>query len=287
MKPIVDYIDFRSYMQDYYDERKRTSVFSWREFSGAAGFTSPSYIKVVCDGKSKLSRIGVERVGQAMGLVGFEMEYFRAMVVYGQEENDEKKKAAFEEMLRIAKVHKVRVLEGDVFNYFESWLNPVMRELAPLMPGATPGDMAKKCCAQVSAAEVKDSVDFLTKAGLLKKTGEAAYQQTDTSIKGTTEATGMALRSMHRQMAGLAADALELPLDQRNFTGVTMGVSKGSYNRIVKVLEECRRQIVAIASEDTHVDQVYRVNLQLFPLTKSVNGEEEKSVTAKDGGENE
>ncbi|MCF0168791.1 MAG: TIGR02147 family protein, partial [Bacteroidales bacterium] len=136
---IVDYIDFRSYMQDYYDERKRTSVFSWREFSGAAGFISPSYIKVVCDGKSKLSRIGVERVGQAMGLVGFEMEYFRAMVVYGQEENDEKKKAAFEEMLRIAKVHKVRVLEGDVFNYFESWLNPVMRELAPLMPGATPG----------------------------------------------------------------------------------------------------------------------------------------------------
>ena len=59
MKPIVEYSDFRQYMLDYYEERKRRSVFSWREFSKIAGFTSSSYMKVVCDGKSKLSRIGV------------------------------------------------------------------------------------------------------------------------------------------------------------------------------------------------------------------------------------
>ena len=88
MKPIVEYSDFRQYMRDYYEERKRRSVFSWREFSKLAGFTSSSYMKVVCDGKSKLSRVGVERTGQAMGLVGFEMEYFRAMVEYGQAETE-------------------------------------------------------------------------------------------------------------------------------------------------------------------------------------------------------
>ena len=112
MKPIVEYSDFRQYMRDYYDERKRRSVFSWREFSKIAGFTSSSYMKVVCDGKSKLSRIGVERTGQAMGLVGFEMDYFRAMVEYGQTETEAKKKAAYENMLAIARVHKIRVMEG-------------------------------------------------------------------------------------------------------------------------------------------------------------------------------
>ena len=92
MKPIVEYSDFRMYMRDFYEERKRCSAFSWREFSKIAGFTSPSYMKVVCDGKSKLSRIGVERTGAAMGLSGFEMDYFRAMVVFGQAESDEKRK---------------------------------------------------------------------------------------------------------------------------------------------------------------------------------------------------
>lgn len=270
MKPIVEYSDFRQYMLDYYEERKRRSVFSWREFSKIAGFTSSSYMKVVCDGKSKLSRIGVERTGAAMGLVGFEMEYFRAMVEFGQAATEEKKKAAYENMLAIAKVHKVRVLEGDLFEFYDSWQNPVIRELAPLMPGATPGEIAKKCYPEMTAAEVQQSLNFLTKAGLLKKAGDSAFVQAETSITGTPDATRLALRGMHCQMSKLATPALDLPVEQRNFSGVTMGVSRESYERIVKVLDECRRQIIAIAADDKNIDQVYRLNLQLFPLTKNV-----------------
>lgn len=270
MKPIVEYSDFRQYMLDYYEERKRRSVFSWREFSKIAGFTSSSYMKVVCDGKSKLSRIGVERTGAAMGLVGFEMEYFRAMVEFGQAATEEKKKAAYENMLAIAKVHKVRVLEGNLFEFYDSWQNPVVRELAPLMPGATPGEIAKKCYPEMTAAEVQQSLNFLTKAGLLKKAGDSAFVQAETSITGTPDATRLALRGMHRQMSKLATPALDLPVEQRNFSGVTMGVSRESYERIVKVLDECRRQIIAIAADDKNIDQVYRLNLQLFPLTKNV-----------------
>ena len=276
MKPIVEYSDFRQYMLDYYEERKRRSVFSWREFSKIAGFTSSSYMKVVCDGKSKLSRIGVERTGAAMGLVGFEMEYFRAMVEFGQAATEEKKKVAYENMLAIAKVHKVRVLEGDLFEFYDSWQNPVVRELAPLMPGATPGEIAKKCYPEISAAEVQQSLNFLTKAGLLKKAGDSSFVQAETSITGTPDATRLALRGMHRQMSKLATPALDLPVEQRNFSGVTMGVSRESYERIVKVLDECRRQIIAIAADDKDIDQVYRLNLQLFPLTKNVKeGENE------------
>ena len=278
MKPIVEYSDFRQYMLDYYEERKRRSVFSWREFSKIAGFTSSSYMKVVCDGKSKLSRIGVERTGAAMGLVGFEMEYFRALVEFGQAATEEKKKAAYENMLAIAKVHKVRVLEGDLFEFYDSWQNPVVRELAPLMPGATPGEIAKKCYPEISAAEVQQSLNFLTKAGLLKKAGDSAFVQAETSITGTPDATRLALRGMHRQMSKLATPALDLPVEQRNFSGVTMGVSRESYERIVKVLDECRRQIIAIAADDKNIDQVYRLNLQLFPLTKNVKeGENENA----------
>ena len=235
-------------------------------------------MKVVCDGKSKLSRIGVERTGAAMGLVGFEMEYFRAMVVFGQAATEEKKKAAYENMLAIAKVHKVRVLEGDLFEFYDSWQNPVVRELAPLMPGATPGEIAKKCYPEMTAAEVQQSLNFLTKAGLLKKAGDSAFVQAETSITGTPDATRLALRGMHRQMSKLATPALDLPVEQRNFSGVTMGVSRESYERIVKVLDECRRQIIAIAADDKDIDQVYRLNLQLFPLTKNVKeGENENA----------
>ena len=270
MKPIIEYSDFRQYMRDYYEERKRRFAFSWREFSKITGFSSCSYMKVVCDGKSKLSKIGVERVGAAMGLAGFEMEYFRAMVQYGQAESAEAKKDAFRKMLAVAKVHKVRVLEGDLFAYYDSWRNPVVRELAPLMPGATPGDMAKMCYNETSAQEVRESLDFLTRSGLLKKTDGDIFELAETSVTGTPDATRLAMRGMHRQMAELATPALDLPKDERNFSGVTMGVSKETYGRIVDVLDECRKKIIAIAAEDKNIEQVYRLNLQLFPLTKNV-----------------
>lgn len=270
MKPIIDYIDFRQYMLDYYEDRKRRSAFSWREFSKITGFSSSSYMKVVCDGKSKLSRLGVERVADAMGLTGFEKEYFRAMVKYGQAENEVAKKSAYESMLAIAKDHKVRVLQGDLFEFYDSWRNPVIRELAPLMPGATPGEIAKKCYPEVSAAEVRQSLDFLSRTGLLKKSIDGQLEQAETSVTGTPDATRLALRGMHRQMSKLATPAIDLPREERNFSGVTMGISKDTYERIVKELDECRRKVIAIASEDKNIDQVYRLNLQLFPLTRNV-----------------
>ena len=277
MKPIVEYTDFRKYMRDFYEDRKLRSAFSWREFSKNAGFSSPSYMKVVCDGKSKLSRIGVERTGAAMGLTGFEMDYFRAMVKFGQAETEEKKKAAYEEMLSIAKTYNVRTLEGDLFQYYDSWRNPVLRELAPIMPGATPGEMAKMCYPEVSAAEVRDSLDFLTKSGLLKKV-DGNFVQSETSVKGTSDATRLALRGMHREMSKLATPALELPKEERNFSGVTMGLSRDSYHKIECMLDECRRRIIALAAEEKSVEQVYRLNLQLFPLTKNVKEGNDEQV---------
>ena len=277
MKPIVEYTDFRLYMRDFYEERKRCSAFSWREFSKVAGFSSPSYMKVVCDGKSNLSRIGIERTGAAMGLSGFEMDYFREMVVFGQAESEDKKKETYERMLTMAKAHKVRVLEGDLFEYYESWRNPVLRELAPIMPGATPGELAKMCYPEVSAQEVQQSLHFLTKAGLLKKDSEN-FVQSETSLRGTTDATRLAMRGMHRIMSRLATPALELPKEVRNFSGVTMGLSRDSFGKIEKVLDECRQKIIEIAAEEKNIEQVYRVNLQLFPLTKNVKEGDDEHV---------
>ena len=172
MKLILEYKDYRLYIQDYYDERKRLGAFSWREFCKSAGFTSPNFLKLVCMGQSKLSKVKVGDVAKAMGLSGFEEDYFREMVVFGNAEKDDVKKTALLEMQRIAQEHKVRVVDGDMFQYYESWKYPVLRELVPMMPGATPRDIADECKEHVSAEEVRDVLNFLVKAGFLKRTAK-------------------------------------------------------------------------------------------------------------------
>ena len=270
MKPIIEYESYRAYMQDFYDQRKRCSAFSWREFSRLAGFSSPIYLKLVCEGKSNLSQIGVERVAVAMGLAGYELVYFRSLVAFDQAKKDADKKRAYEGMMEIASAHKVRVLDSVAFAFYESWRNSVLRELAANMPGAKPSDLAHLCYQKISAEDVKDTLAFLVKAGLLKKTGENSYEQSEKSVRASGEAMPVAVRAMHRQMAEFAMKAVdEIPPTERNITGVTLGLTGRAYQRIVTELDSFRRKIIAIATEDDGMDQVYRLNLQLFPLTRN------------------
>ena len=169
MKAIVEYTDYRKFIQDYYDERKRESAFTWREFAQNAGFASAIFLKYVAEGKKNLSISAASSVANAMGLAGFEKTYFVLMVTYAHAKGDEAKMAAFEKRCALARAHKVRVLGGEEFDYYKSWKNPLFRELAPHMPGAKPLEMARACKPKISAAEVTETLDFLEDANLLKR----------------------------------------------------------------------------------------------------------------------
>ena len=82
MKSIIEYQSYRQYMQDFYDFKKRTSVFSWREFSKQAGFISPNYLKQVCERDANLSKAGIHKVAEAMGLEGLEATFFCQLPIF-------------------------------------------------------------------------------------------------------------------------------------------------------------------------------------------------------------
>ena len=101
--------------------------------------------------------------------------------------------------------------------------------------------------------------------------GENAYEQTDKVISGSSESLALALRSMNRQMIDLAREAIDkIDPAERDISGVTVGVNADALKRITDVVNDCRKQAVAIAGECDKIDQVYRLNLQLFPLSEKV-----------------
>ena len=272
MKAIIEYTDYRKFIQDYYDERKRDSALTWREFAQKAGFASAIFLKYVCEGKKNLSISAAGSVADAMGLVGFERTYFVLMVMYAHAKGDEAKMAAFEKCCALARAHKVRVLGSEEFDYYRSWKNPLIRELAPHMPGAMPSEMARACRPKISTAEVAETLDFLEDANLLKKDQEGNYVQTDKSISmGSVEAVPLAARDLQRQMGELAVRAINFPLAERSMSGVVLGLTQESYERVKKELLECRRRIIAIATESNKTQRVYRLNLQLFPLSEDLD----------------
>jgi uncharacterized protein (TIGR02147 family) len=269
MKDIFEYTGYRQYIADFYAERKVKSAFTWREFARMAGFSSSVHLKYVSEGRFNLGEDAVERVAKAMGLSGNRLEYFRAMVEFDHAVTDNIKKEIFDRMLSIAKQSNAKVIEGDAFRYFDSWRNPVLRELAPAMPGAKPLALAKACRPKVTAAEVSESLNFLVKANLLKKDAAGNYKQSDKIVTaGPMAAASVAVRGLHRQMGEIALDAIEgVPQSERHFSGVTLGITSDAYDEIVAVINDCRRKIIEIATRDDSTDEVYRLNIQFFPMT--------------------
>ena len=230
--------------------------------------------KYVSEGRFNLSEEAAIRTARSMHLADFECDFFVEMVKFDHAKNDAEKRAAFSKMVSIADAHKAKIIEGESFRYFESWKNPVLRELAPAMPGAKPLALAHACRPEVTAAEVTESLNFLVKADLLKKDKDGNYKQTERGVTtGPMEVTPIAVRGMHRQMGEFALDAIEgVPQNERHFSGLTLGITREAYEKIVQKIAEFRKEIIAIATSESTTDEVYRLNVQFFPMTnKSLN----------------
>lgn len=274
MKDVLEYTGYRQYIADYYADKKAKSAFTWQMFAEKAGFSSPVYLKYVSEGRFNLSEEAALRVAAAMSLVEYERDYFCEMVRFDHAKTDDEKKVFFNKMLAIADAHKVKVIEADSYRFFEDWKNPVLRELAPSMPGAKPLALARACRPEITAAEVTESLSFLVKANLLQKDKDGNYVQTEKSVTtGPMKATPVAVRSLHRQMGEFALEAIEgVSQDERHFSGLTLGITREAYEKIVQEIAECRKRIIAIAREDDATEEVYRLNMQFFPMTnKSLN----------------
>ena len=274
MKDVLEYTGYRQYIADYYADKKAKSAFTWQMFAEKAGFSSPVYLKYVSEGRFNLSEEAAIRVAAAMSLVEYERDYFCEMVRFDHAKTDDEKKVFFNKMLAIADAHKVKVIEADSYRFFEDWKNPVLRELAPSMPGAKPLALARACRPEITAAEVTESLSFLVKANLLQKDKDGNYVQTEKSVTtGPMKATPVAVRSLHRQMGEFALDAIEsVPQDERHFSGLTLGITREAYEEIVQRIAEFRKDIIAIATRKPATDEVYRLNVQFFPMTnKSLN----------------
>lgn len=284
MKSIYEYKDYRRYISDYYSEQKKFTGFSWRDFAKAAGFGSPVFLKLVCDGKNGLSKGARIAVAKAMGLEGDQVDYFALMVEYAHAKTAEQKQKSLEKMNEILALNRVGVLERELFQYYSTWLHSVIREMAASLTDASPEKLAELCQWAVSPEAVKESLKFLTQKQFLRKsTTKGQFIQGKKSISTGKLATSvLTVRNLHRQMGELALKSLDdIPVSERNFSTITLGLTQDAYETIIEEIANFRKKIVAIAAHDPQTERVYEINLQLFPLSKKLPSEIRKANIRK------
>jgi uncharacterized protein (TIGR02147 family) len=202
-----------------------------------------------------------------------ESDYFENLVAF----NDAvtlKERNHYYERLSAIKLNgdtawKPQITRSEQFEYYSKLHYGVVRSLID-MRGFS-GDfhaLAKSVRPRITPRQARKAVELLERLGFISKQKNGGYAVTGKTITTEPEVESLAVLNLHKQAGELALKSLEeLPKDQRNVTGLTLGISKQVYERICKEIEVFRSRLLQMAEADETADSVYQINFQFFPLS--------------------
>jgi uncharacterized protein (TIGR02147 family) len=274
MPDIFSYTDFRKYLADYYDERKALSKsFSYKVFSEKIGFKSKDFIFRVINRGKKISRSSAFKISRAIGHSPEESRYFENLVSFVQAKTSGEKEFYFNQLSMNTKRKNgsstVRHLDQKQLGLFSEWNHLAIRAIIELVEFK--GDfawLARQLYPEITPKLARRSVAYLEKIDLIRKDEKGIYRVTSKALSTDAEVQSVALAGFYRYCTVLTANALEnLPRDKRNITGLTLGISKKSYDEIVDRVNRFREEIAEIANRDDEADSVYQMQFAFFPLS--------------------
>jgi uncharacterized protein (TIGR02147 family) len=279
IKDLFNYIDYRKFLRDVYETKKQQNPgFSFRVFSRMAGFTSPNFLKLVMENQRNLSRVGARKIAQGLRLNQDAAKFFENLVQFNQATTAEKKEHFARELLNSRSYRKSHPLNESQFNYFANWYYIPIRELASLTGfREDPRWIASQILPAIQPHEAKKALQELLKLGILRRNKEGKIELAALNITTGDEVTQSSVAHYHREMLKRAAESIDIiPRENRDISAITMGMSLGTAHKIKEKIQEFRRDIVELVSQDKDPNTVYQLNFQLFPLAK-VLGTGEKS----------
>jgi uncharacterized protein (TIGR02147 family) len=271
MPNVFAYTNYRKYLEDFYEEKKKTtSSYSYRGFSKYAGFSSPNFTRMVVRGARNLADTGIVKLVKYLKLNKTEASFFKSLVYFNQSDKHEDRKKYFEKICYFKAFQEIKNIDHKNYIYFSKWYYPTIREMILLKSfKEDPTWIARNLSPSITSGEVKEAIKLLRDIGFLQKDKSNRLKPVEKNISSEPEVTSISLWNFHQEMIRQANYALEnTPGKFRDISSVTVAIDQKKFATIQKKLDELRREIIIDTSDAKNSDTVYQLNFQLFNLTK-------------------
>jgi uncharacterized protein (TIGR02147 family) len=268
---VFAYLDFRAFLRDYYEDRKRAGRgFSYRNFSRRAGLKSPNYLKLVIDGERNLSPDMAERFAEACGLKHDEVRYFVDLVAFGQASSLTERNQHYARLTGFQRYRNAHKLDLAHAAYYSAWYMPAIRELAARTDFRDdPAWIARQLSPPIATSEAARALDTLLELGLLVRETDGTIRQTDALLSTGPETRGLHIASYHRMMMHRAMESIDLIAPQhRDISSLTLCLGAEGLRAFKERIQRFRKELLELSALETDPEQVVQINFQLFPLTK-------------------
>jgi uncharacterized protein (TIGR02147 family) len=272
---LFEYNDYRAYLRAKYDEEKaRKKSFSLRNFARVAGFGSSGYLIMVMNGQRNLTPKSVTAFNLAFKHSKKESAYFEHLVLYNQcdDRDSERKDRYLEQLLTFRPRHPIGSMTRDQFECFNRSYFVTIREMAALPGFREDVDWIKANLRQrVMSSEVKRALQILERLKLLERGPDGKLRHSNLTLETPLHAESLEILNYHRQTLAEAKYAiLSAPYDEHDLASMTIPIPKECLPKVMELMQKCREEILDQIKKSTHdYHEVYQINMQVFPLTKT------------------
>lgn len=265
------FLDYRVFLEHLYRHLKQEAPqYSYQRFAKDLGFGATTVMHQIVRGHRPLTVKAAGGVASALGLDGIEKKYFLALVGFGNAKTSAAREALFHDLLACKREALPEQADRDTLAYFSEWYHPVIWELVA-SPGFIPDPkwIAARIVPRLKPEQVRAALELLVKLGLLAHDpATGAYRQTKTRVSTGHRVEGMALVSYHQGMIEHGKAAL-MRVDgrRRDVSAVTVSVSEETAMKLKSMVHAFQLQLLDEAAKAGSGDQVYQINIQLFPFT--------------------
>jgi uncharacterized protein (TIGR02147 family) len=270
---IFECANHRDFLKTYLASRK--SSHGMRHLARQAGFKSSALVSMLVKGERRLTIRSAELLAKALRLKGKQKSLFLAFARLDSGRSEKEKNQAREEILKLKSYRPEFQMSAKQYSFLATWYYPVVFALLQNAPkNLSPSEIAAHLGRGVSAAQVKQAMEDLHFLGLVARDEQGRVRPVNAAISTAEDVRDLAVGKYHRNMLALAEAALELPLAEREFNGLTVTVPKRLVPHVKEKIRRLRTELNELLARETEAADVYQINMQFFPLTEGLERKE-------------
>jgi uncharacterized protein (TIGR02147 family) len=267
---IFAFTDFRSFLGDYYQWRKSVDrKFSHRFIADKVKASSSGWFSDIVKGRLNLAGSQLLPLASLFQLNPNEVNYFEAMVGYGQAGGLEERTRYFQKMLSFREIQSDMV-GMDRLEFYGKWYHGALRELLFFYPFR--GDfaaLARKLSPPIRQAEAMESVSLLERLGFVEPNGQGGFRSKEATLKRDPSFPSIVMANFLKSNMELAIEALDrYSKDERDLSALTLSLSEEAFAKVKDEIRSLRKRILAMTEVDVAPSKVYQCNIQFFPLSQ-------------------
>ena len=130
MPNIYNYLNYREYLEDFYNERKKgDSTFSYQVFADKAGFKSKSFIKLVINSRKNLSKASIPKINRVLKLKEKAFSYFCDLIAFNHAKKLSERNRYFQRLSGYNQRNRAKMVLAQQYDFYQKWYHNTIREL--------------------------------------------------------------------------------------------------------------------------------------------------------------